>query len=191
MTDRWEDYDTYQKHLQMVSCEIESIIRCCKHYENLITNFYKNLDIINISSIFFGEVLDAFKYKIYVGATKIFDNRSDANFIKLLQKNELTGNYYEKIKDIETEVNRKLKNEYSDIMKILSNDRNRYYAHLNKNFFDGTIYDSLFENENFERLKEMLYWSWDILVKIGEKFNIGIPNRTYVVDLDKLIERIK
>lgn len=191
MVDCWDNYDIYQKHLTMVAYEIESIIECCKHYKSLINEIENNgLDVINIAPSFFSEIINSFKYKIIVATRKIFDDSSSGNFKKLLNSKKLNNQYYGKIENICKLSLKELKN-YDDILQIIKDDRNKYYGHLQINFFAGIISDEIFDEQNFNKLNQLLNWAWNVLHQIMQMCNASIPSKFYNIDVNKLFEKLK
>lgn len=191
MIDYWDNYDIHQKHLTMVAYEIESVIECCKHYKGLINEIENNgLDVINLAPSFFSEIINSFKYKIIVASRKLFDERSSGNFIKLLNSKELNNKYYSKIKNVCKHSLKELKS-YDDILKIIKNDRNKYYGHLELNFFDGKISDEIFDEQNFNKLIQLLEWAWNVVCQIMKMCNASIPTKIYNIDVYNLFRKLK
>ena len=191
MVDCWDNYDIYQKHLTMVAYEIESIIECCKQYKGLINEIDNNgLDVINIAPSFFSEIINSFKYKIIVASRKIFDDSSSGNFKKLLTSIKLNKQYYAKIENICKPSLKELKT-YDDILQIIRNDRNKYYGHLQMNFFAGIVSDAIFDEHNFNKLNQLLEWAWNVVCQIMQICNASIPSRFYNIDVNKLFCKLK
>ena len=76
-------------------------------------------------------------------------------------------------------------------MKMIKNDRNKYYGHLERNFFDGIITNKIFEKQNFNKLNKLLDWAWHVLSKIMQKTNAFIPEKVYNIDVNKLFAKLK
>lgn len=187
----WDDYDIYQKHVTMVAYEVETIIECCKHYKSLINEIDNNgLDVVNIAPSFFSEIISSLEYKIIVGTRKIFDDIGSGNFKKLLNSRSLNEKYYNKLKDIFKQSLEELK-KYDDIMEMIKNDRNKYYGHLERNFFAGIITNKIFEKQNFNKLNKLLDWAWHILSKIMQMCDAFIPEKVYNIDVNKLFAKLK
>ena len=191
MVDSWDNYDIYQKHLTMVAYEIECVIECSKHYQGLIKEIENDgLDIVNIAPSFFSEIINSFKYKIVVASRKLFDDTGRGNFKSLLNSKTLNNKYYGKIRKI-CELSLKNLETYDDILQMIRIDRNKYYGHLEMNFFAGIISDEIFDEQNFKKLNQLLEWAWSVVCQIMKMCNASIPSKVYNIDVNKLFIKLK
>lgn len=188
----WDKLDDFQKSISAIAYETENILACCYHLEDLYNFFDTSLDFINSTSpAFFSEVINAFKYKIIVGTMKLYDRRSSFNFntlINLDYKKAIKINIknFQVLKPILDHTSSEIK-KYDYIIDELRSERNQYFAHLEKNFFDYNGELNLFDSGILNSLKELLNWTWETLKLIMNIDRADFPEKMPVIlDISKL-----
>ena len=67
----------------------------------------------------------------------------------------------------------------------------QYYGHLQMNFFAGIVSDEIFDEQNFNKLNQLLEWAWKVVCQIMQMCNASIPSRFYNIDVNKLFLKLK
>lgn len=188
----WDKLDDFQKNISAIAYETENILVCCYHLEDLYRFIDTSLDFINSTSpAFFSEVINAFKYKIIVGTMKLYDKRSSFNFntlINLDSKKAIKINIknFQVLQPICQQAFYEIK-KYDCIIDKLRSERNQYFAHLEKNFFDYNGELNLFDSGILDSLKQLLNWTWETLRLIMNTCGADFPEKMPVIlDVSKL-----
>lgn len=179
--------DNFLKAVSLVYWQAEETLRCYQQREDAFRCLDSDLPKINLALCFFSSALSAMEYQVYVGTAKLFDHSGTAGIPKIFNQGEQHPQYREMLKPIIT----KGRSEYElfeDRIQKLRLERDKFYAHMDKQFLANEGRGTDFLWEDFE---PMLKWALSILSNILETCGAVVPTMPTRYDLKNLLDKVQ
>ena len=178
----WDTLDEYLKLVSLIAYEVESVKRANFQYKNFIDSVKENIDIMNISPSFFGEIISSLEYKVIIGFLKIFDHSGSASLPKLLNQAEQQKNKNNILHKFILEAKQQLETINSFVDKLRPT-RDKILAHLDKKAFkeDNEEVPPI-ERSDLDEIDKWLDTAYNMLCKIFELENEDPPPRMPLID---------
>ena len=183
----WDHMDNSLKSVSSVYWQAEETLKCYYQREDAFRCFDSDLPKMNLALCFFSSALLAMQYQVYVGTAKLFDHSGTAGIPKIFNQGEQHPQYREMLKPII----KKGRTEYElfeDQIQKLRLERDKFYAHMDKQFLANEGRGADFLWEDFE---PMLKWALSILSNILETCGAVVPTMPIHYDLKNLLDKVQ